>query len=88
MDLEVESAPAAYINRAPGHTRAIWRGRLEAGSGRHTTGRAVDRMLIAFRAYEQRAQRRAAMHAWLIARHAASGSPNPRGRIATPEAAN
>jgi len=29
-------------------------------------------MLVALRAYEQRAQRRAAMHAWLIARSASS----------------
>jgi hypothetical protein len=29
-------------------------------------------MLLALRAYEQRAQRRAALHLWLIARRAAS----------------
>jgi hypothetical protein len=71
MELEVESAPVAYVNRAPG-ARGIWRGRLDTASGRHTTGRAVDRMLVALRAYEQRAQRHAQMHAWLVARRASS----------------
>ena len=42
------------------HAQARWRVRLENHAGRRATGRAVDRMLLALRAYEQRARRRAA----------------------------
>jgi hypothetical protein len=88
MELDVESARAGYINRLPAHGRAVSRGRFETRSGRHATGRAVDRMLLALRAHEQRAQRRAALRAWLIARRAAINATDSRGRIATSETAH
>jgi hypothetical protein len=40
-------------------------------------------MLLALRAHEQRAQRRAALRAWLIARRTAVNAADSRGRIAT-----
>jgi hypothetical protein len=82
MELDVESARAGYINRLPAHGATVWRGRLETRSGRHATGRAVDRMLLALRAYEQRAQRRAALRDWLIARRAAINAADSREQFA------
>jgi hypothetical protein len=87
MDRDVESAPATYLNRPVGHAPAIWRSRVENFSTLRTTGRAVDRMLVALRAYEQRAQRRAAMRAWIIARRRAD-TTDARRLIAVPDAAN
>jgi hypothetical protein len=70
MAAEVQTGDAGYKNRPPTHARAMWRVRLENDPGRNATGRAVDRMLLALRAYEQRAQGRAALHGWLVARSA------------------
>jgi NAD(P)-dependent dehydrogenase (short-subunit alcohol dehydrogenase family) len=68
MAAEAQIADAGYTNRPPIHAQALWRARLENHAGRHATGRSVDRMLLALRAYEQRAQRKAAFEGWLIAR--------------------
>jgi hypothetical protein len=73
MAAEGQTADAGYTNRPPIHAQALWRVRVEHPPGRQATGRAVDRMLLALRAYEQRAQRRAALHGWLVARHALAG---------------
>jgi hypothetical protein len=70
MAAEVQTADAGYTNRPPIHAQALWRARLQNHAGRHATGRRVDRMLLALQAYEQRAQRRAALEGWLIARRA------------------
>jgi len=75
MAAEVQTAEAGYTNRAPIHAHAVWRVRLENHAGGQATGRAVDRMMVALRAYEQRAQRRAALHSWLVARNAVTGRP-------------
>jgi hypothetical protein len=72
MAADVPTADAGYTNRPPIHATALWRVRLENGAGRQATGRSVDRMLLALRAYEQRAQRRAALDSWLLARGALS----------------
>jgi hypothetical protein len=70
MAAEARTADAGYTNRPAIHAQALWRVRLENRAGRHATGRAGDRMVLALRAYEQRAQRRAALHGWLVARSA------------------
>jgi hypothetical protein len=70
MAAEARTADAGYTNRPAIHAQALWRVRLENHAGRQATGRAGDRMLLALRAYEQRAQRRAALHGWLVARSA------------------
>jgi hypothetical protein len=63
-----EARTAGYTNRPPSGAQTVWRVRLERHPGGQATGRAVDRMVLALRAYEQRAQRRAALQAWLAAR--------------------
>jgi hypothetical protein len=68
MAAEIETAESGYTNRPPIHLQAPWRVRLDSYAGRQATGRAVDRMRLALRAYEQRAQRKAALHGWLAAR--------------------
>ena len=68
MAAEVDTADPGYTNRRPVHAQAPWQLPLENHAGRQATGRAVDRMRLALRAYEQRAQRRAALHRWLAAR--------------------
>ena len=70
MAAEGPTASAGYTNRPPIHAQAVWRVRREKHAGRHATGRGVDRMLLVLRAYEQRAQRRAALEGWLVARRA------------------
>ena len=82
MAAEVQIGDAGYTNRPSIHAQARWRVRLENHAGRQATGRAVDRMLLALRAYEQRAQRRAALHAWLLAHSAATSGTSPRHRPA------
>lgn len=75
MELDANGVHGAYTNRSAGRARAAAQlHRLGRPSPLHTTGRAVDRMLVALRGYEQRAQRRAALHAWLTARRAATSS--------------
>lgn len=73
MATEVETADSGYTNRPSIHAQAPWRVRLDNHAGRHATGRAVDRMRLALRAYEQRAQRRAALRGWLVARAELTG---------------
>jgi hypothetical protein len=68
MAAEIETADPGYTNRPPIHLQAPWQVRLDKHAGRQATGRAVDRMRLALQAYEQRAQRRAALHGWLAAR--------------------
>ena len=85
MDRDVESAPTVYLNRPPRRALAIWRSQGGNVSRHRTTGRAVDRMLLALRAYEQRAQRRAALRVWMIQRR--TEATEPRGRIVAPDAA-
>ena len=71
MAAEAQALDAGYTNRPSIHAQARWRVRLE-NHRREATGRAVDRMLLTLRAYEQRAQRRAALDGWLLARSALS----------------
>ena len=73
MVTEAQTTDAGYTNRPPIHARAYRRARLENHAGRHATGRRVDRMLLALRAYEQRAQRRSAFEGWLMARRPITG---------------
>jgi hypothetical protein len=75
MAAEVQTADAGYTNRPPVHAQALWRVRLENHAGRQATGRAVDRMRLALQAYDQRVQRRAALHGWLVARRALTSRP-------------
>ena len=75
MAAEVETGAASYTNRPPIHGQGAWRVRLDDHAGRQATGRAVDRMRLALRAYEQRAQRRAALHGWFAARTALTSRP-------------
>jgi hypothetical protein len=72
MAAEAHTADTGYANRPPIDAQALWRVRLENHAGRHATGRGVDRVWVALRAYEQRAQRRAALDGWLLARSALS----------------
>jgi hypothetical protein len=71
MEFEAEGA-AAYVNRPHAHGQSTGQERLEIQSRLGGTTRAVDRMLIALRVYEQRAQRRAALHMWVMTRRAAA----------------
>ena len=73
--MELEGAPPAtdYTNRPRGHTARVTR-QVAAASTQSGASRALDRMLIALRGYEQRAQRRVALRTWLIAR-SAQGQP-------------
>ena len=73
MAADIEPTDPGYANRAPMHFRAPWRARSNDQAGRPAAGRAVERMRLVLQAYEQRAQRRAALHAWLAARVALSG---------------
>ena len=82
MSVELQTGDAGYTNRPSIHAQARWRVRLENHAGREATGRAVDRMLLALRAYEQRAQRTAALHSWLLARSALTSRTSPRHRPA------
>ena len=86
----VQTGDAGYTNQPSIHAQARWRVRLESHARGQATGRAVDRMLLALRAYEQRAQRRAALHAWLLARGAPTSTTSPRPRpaaaVTTPDA--
>lgn len=75
MAAEIQAADAGYTNRPTIHPQMRWRARLESHAGRQATGRAVDRMLLALQAYEQRAQRRATLHGWLVARGALTSRP-------------
>ena len=68
MAAEGQTAETGYTNRPAIHASARWRARLDNHAGRHGTGRRVDRVLTALRAYEQRAQRKAALDGWLAAR--------------------
>jgi hypothetical protein len=68
MAAAVETAEPGYTNWRPIHAEAPWGVRLDPHGGRQGTDRAVDRMRLALRAYEQRAQQRAALHGWLAAR--------------------
>jgi hypothetical protein len=72
MAAEVATPDSGYTNRPPIHAHASRRVRLDNHAGQQATGRAVDRMRLALRAYEQRTQRRAALHGWLAARAALS----------------
>ena len=74
--------PATRIDRRSTPTRGGESDLRTARDGKRP-GRAVDRMLLALRAYEQRAQRRAALHAWLLARNAPTNRTSPRHRPAT-----
>jgi hypothetical protein len=75
MAAEVQTPDGGYTNRPPIHASGVWRIRVDNHAGRQATGRAVDRMMLALRAYEQRAQRRAALHGWLAARTALTSRP-------------
>ena len=71
----VESEAAAvpgYVNRPVGHAR--YECTPIAATGRDTGHRPAMRIaLVALRAYEQRAERRAALSAWVRARTGAGG---------------
>ncbi len=71
MEWDAEGG-AAYINRRSERGRSAGQDRLAADARLSGTGRAVDRMLLALRAYEQRAQHRAALHVWMMSRRAAA----------------
>ena len=75
MAAEVDTADPGYTNRRPVHPQGPWHVPLENHAGRQATSRAVDRMRLALQAYEQRAQRRAALHRWLAARVALTSAP-------------
>ncbi|MGB9184526.1 MAG: hypothetical protein WCB67_10695 [Solirubrobacteraceae bacterium] len=75
MAAAVETADPGYTNRPPIYAQASWRVRLDTNAGRQATGRAVDRMRLALRAYEQRAARRAALHGWLAAHPPLTSKP-------------
>jgi hypothetical protein len=75
MAAEVQTADAGYTNRPPIHVHGRWRVCLESHAGGQATGRAVDRVMLALRGYEQRAESRAALHSWLVARNALASRP-------------
>jgi hypothetical protein len=66
MAAELATSESGYTNRPSVRIQAPQRLRLDGGGA----GRAVDRMRLALHAYEQRAERRAALHGWLAARAA------------------
>ena len=72
MEFDGEPTASTYTNRRPVHPgRMTW----EVAGPHAGASRALDRMLIALRAYEQRAQRRGVLRAWLIARNAQGQPP-------------
>ena len=74
MEIDGDPTASLYTNRPWRAAAAGVRG-PGAGVQRGTSGqRALDRMFVALRAYEQRAQRRVALHAWLIERRAQAAS--------------
>jgi hypothetical protein len=73
MAAGAETSDSGYTNRPAMRAQAARRLRLDAGAGRHSTGRAVDRMRLTLRAYEQREERRVALYSWLAARAVFSG---------------
>ena len=74
MEIDGDPTASAYSNRPWRAAAAGVRGPV-ASSPRGTSGpRALDRMFIALRAYEQRAQRRIVLRAWLADRQAQAAS--------------
>jgi hypothetical protein len=78
----VESEAAAvpgYVNRPVGHApeRRVRLTEGARGGGRRASMRIAR---VALRAYEQRAERRALMRAWLLARSGASAAAVPATR--------
>jgi hypothetical protein len=73
VDTETTAGAPGYLNRPTGHVpeRRIRLGMHPRGEGRRASMRIA---LVALRAYEQRAERRALMRAWLIARTAAAAT--------------
>ena len=67
---EMATSDSGYTNRQSRRAQGPLRLALEASAGGQATGRAVDRVRLALRVYEQRAERRAALHGWLAARAA------------------
>jgi hypothetical protein len=72
MAAKAATPDPGYTNQPSILNEAPQRLRLDPQARRHATGRAVDRMRLALRAYDQRAERRAALHRWLAARAALS----------------
>jgi hypothetical protein len=72
VESEAAAAPG-YVNRPVGHTPER---RTAIAAVRRETGRrpAMRIALVALRAYEQRAERRRRMRAWMVARTAAAGA--------------
>ena len=70
MAADAAASESGYINRPSSRAQVPRRLRLDSRS----TGRAVDRMRLALRAYEQREERRAALYGWLAARAALASS--------------
>jgi hypothetical protein len=84
---ELVSSDSGYINRPPRHAPARQKHSAQVdnvASRPDILGRAVDRMCPALRAYKQRAQRRAPLHAWLAARAALGGNERYEDEVRTP----
>jgi hypothetical protein len=71
MDTDLD-APSRYTVRGAGSRHAAVRDPQRGGARVHAPSRAIDRMLVALRAYEQRAHARARLQLWLTARRAAT----------------
>ena len=74
MEIDGDPTASVYTNRPWRAPAAGVRGPV-ASLPRGTSGqRALDRMFVALRAYEQRTQRRIALRAWLLDRQAQAAS--------------
>ncbi|HET9102876.1 MAG TPA: hypothetical protein VFN55_05930 [Solirubrobacteraceae bacterium] len=74
MEIDGDPAAGVYTNRPSRAAAAGVRGPVGAPPPGTTGQRALDRMFVALRAYEQRAQRRLALRAWLVDRRAETAS--------------
>jgi hypothetical protein len=84
---ELVSSDSGYTNRPPRLALARQKHSAQVGnvaSRPDILGRAVDGMRPALRAYKQRAQRRASVHAWLAARAALGGNERYEDEVRTP----
>lgn len=73
MSADAGTPDSGYVNWPPPSTQTARRLGLGGSAGRRATGRAMDRVRLTLRAYEQREERRAALYAWMAARAMVSG---------------
>jgi hypothetical protein len=68
MAADTGTPDSGYINWPPVAKGTAQRLGSDGHADRHGPGRAMDRMRLTLRAYEQRDERRRALYAWIAAR--------------------